>query len=246
MKIENPNNYRDFFLNDYLYETGFFGSFDTLNELERSKFFIIEIEQYVSSSESAELKQLSKGTEHFTKEQKDEFWQIYYPVHWQEIFGVRIRSSFCVQLCSLVEATLSDVANRIHIIENCPQFNKMNKPRFKRGTTLDKYKLYFREKANLNRLDDQLWINMSYIFRIRNAHIHFQGFDHKLEEDNDFKNFLSSIPGIRFLNSFIDLRQGACEAFLDISHEFLTDLLENYSSYRVIKLQKYEKRKQTS
>ena len=242
MKMKNSNSYRNYFLKDYLYETGFFGSFDTLNELERSKFFIEELENFISSSETDEINQLSKGTEFFSKEQKDEFWQNYYPVHWQEIFGVRIRSSFCIQLCSLVEATLSDIANRIHIIENCKQLNKINKPRYKKGTTLDKYKLYYSENANLDRFNNKLWQNMGYLFRIRNAHIHFQGFDYKIEEDNDFFNFLSLIPSISFLNSFIDLKNGSCDLFLEITDNFLNDLLDNYSLYRIKKLKEYEKR----
>lgn len=180
-------------------------------------------------------------TQALSPEAKDEFWQWNFPIHWQDIFGVRIRSAFCIQLCSQVEATLGDIAHRIEVIEGCPAIGKINKKEFKMGSTLDKHKRYFTKYAEFKSLDEDLWEKMGFVFRIRNAHIHFQGFDLKVDDDNKFRQFLTILPSVGVEYNFIELKAGACKAFMEIVEFFHEELIKEYEIYRKTRLASFQR-----
>lgn len=197
---------------------------------DRSRLFIQTMEQFIETSEAKEVKHFEELAQSLSPEDKDEFWQWNYPIHWQDIFGVRIRSAFCIQLCSQVEAILSDIAHRIQVIKDCPVMGK--KKKFKQGSILERHKRYFYEYANFEGPDEELWAKMGFVLRIRNAHIHFQGFDVKMDDDSDFLKFLFSLPNIGVEYNFIELKAGACDAFLEIVDYFHKGLLQEYETFR--------------
>jgi hypothetical protein len=219
--------HRETFRRDILCGTGLIGPLHAIEELRRARFFIKRMEEFISSSENAEITVLETEAASLSEEAKDEFWQWHYPIHWQDIFGVRIRSAFCVQLCSHVEATLGDIAHRVQVIER-----SAIKVRDLKGSTIDRHKLYLAAFNKFGGPAPELWKKMSYVFRIRNAHIHQQGHDSDIEKHKEFSEFLASLPNVGTDNSFIELKAGSCLALLEITEKFHDSLLQEYEVYR--------------
>jgi hypothetical protein len=219
--------HHEIFRRDILHGTGLHGPLYAAEELRRARFFIETMEEFIHSSETAEVKELEARSASLSEKEKDEFWQWNYPIHWQDIFGVRIRSAFCAQLCSHIEAMLGDIAHRVQVIERCPI-----KVRDIKGSTLEQHKLYLVTFAKFEGLAPGLWKKMSYVFRIRNAHIHQQGYDIDIATNQEFSAFLGSLPNVGTDNSFIELKAGSCPALLEIVEEFHNALLKEYEAYR--------------
>lgn len=225
MKLSKPD--REVFRLNVLNGTGIIGPLNAFEELKCSRFFIETLEQFIASSETNEIKELEAQAQKLSEDVKDEFWQWHYPIHWQDIFGVRIRSAFCVQLCSQVEATLGDVAHRVHCIER-----STIKVRDLKGSTLEQHKLYLEAFAKFKSPTPELWKEMGYVFLIRNSHIHQQGFNGDIENNRDFGQFLASLPNVCTQNNFIELKSGSCTALLNIAERFQNALLKEYEAYR--------------
>lgn len=224
----NPTElHREGLRRSVLYGTGIIGPLDASEELKRSRFFIETMERYIASSETTEVKQLEARAHALSEEAKDEFWQWHYPIHWQDIFGVRIRSAFCSQLCSQVEATLGDIAHRVQVIERCAVGVKNIK-----GSTLEQHKLYLTAFAKFEGPAAELWKEIGFVFRIRNAHIHQQGYDGEIAKEKAFSQFLASLPKVSMQNDFIELKAGSCIAFLEITERFHNALVAEYEAYR--------------
>ena len=196
-------------------------------ELRRSWFFIETMEQFIASSETAEVKQLEVQTQSMSADAKDEFWQWNYPIHWQDIFGVRIRSAFCAQLCSQAEATQGDIAHRVHVIERSAIQVKNLK-----GSTLEQHRMFLDFIAKFEGPSPELWKEMGYVFRVRNVHIHQQGYAGEIADDKGFSSFLSALPGVGTENNFIELKAGSCVALLEITERFHDALLKEFEAYR--------------
>lgn len=239
--MDKTDLHREMFRKEVLLGTGLIGPLDAYEELKRSRFFIESMELYIDSSETAEIKQLEIQAQALSPEAKDEFWQWNYPIHWQDIFGVRIRSSFCIQLCSQVEATLGDIAHRIQVIERIPAIGKTNKKEFKTGSTIEKHKRYFTKYAKFEGFDEVLWAKMGFVFRIRNAHVHFQGFDSKMDKDIEFRQFLTALPNVGIEHNFIELKTGSCEALMEIVECFHEEIIKKYEFYRKKCLASYQR-----
>ena len=197
-------------------------------ELSRAKFFISTMEDFIAKSEADEVRDLSKGIDRLSEEAKDDFWQWHYPIHWQDIFGVRIRSSFVAQLCSHVEALLGDIANRIQTIQRC----KIKATDLK-GTALEQARKYFTEFGIFANPSEDLWKGMAYIFRIRNIHVHQQGYAGEKKGQEKFYEFLLGIPSIKVENNFIELNSGSCQNLLQLTETFHSALVEEYNAYRI-------------
>ena len=219
--------HREMFRRDFLYGSGLHGPLYATEELKRARFFIETMEEFIDSSEDAELEELEAKAAPLSEDAKDEFWQWNFPIHWQDIFGVRIRSAFCAQLCSHVEATLGDIAHRIQVIER-----SAIKVRDIKGSTLEHHKLYLVTFGKFVGPTSDLWKRMGFVFRIRNAHIHQQGYGGEIAKDNEFSKFLASLPNVGTENNFIELKAGSCLALLEITKEFHDALLKEYEAYR--------------
>jgi hypothetical protein len=206
---------------------GILGPSDAVEEMRRSKFFIETMEQFVASSENDEVRALESEARGLSAQEKDEFWQWHYPIHWEDIFGVRIRSAFVAQLCSHVEALLGDIAHRVQVIERSSVMLKDLK-----GTALDQARLYFTAFGRFEGPAEALWGKMRGVFRIRNIHVHEQGYARELPEDKRFLTFLQSLPNVSTDHNFVELRAGSCFALLDIVQEFQTAVLAEYEAYR--------------
>jgi hypothetical protein len=220
-------NFAEHFRAEILRGRSLVGVGDAAEELKRSKFFIETMEQFVSSSESKEVKALEKSIGAMSAESKDEFWQWHYPIHWEDIFGVRIRSAFVAQLCSHVEALLGDIAHRVQVIERSSVLLKHIK-----GTALEQARLYYQAFGRFGPPNEEVWAKMAHVFRIRNIHVHEQGYARELPDDKRFLTFLQSLPNVGIDHNFVELRAGSCIAFLTIAEDFQTALLAEYEAYR--------------
>lgn len=226
--MSSTDLHKELFRKKIINGSGIIGALCATEELKRANFFIDTMERFIMSSETVEVQQLELQALALSEEEKNEFWQWNYPVHWQDIFGVRIRSAFCAQLCSQVEATLGDIAHRVQIIERCRVKVKDIK-----GSTLEQHKLYLTAFARFNGPSAEIWKETSFLFKIRNAHVHQQGYVGELIHDTAFSHFLSSISGIDTQNNFIELKAGSCTALLEITERFHKALLKEYDEYRL-------------
>lgn len=217
-------------LRDYLlHSKGFMNpTFTALEELRQAKHYIITMEEFIASSELAEVTELEKQTESMTKDEKDEFWQWNAPIHWEEIFGVRIRSSFCIQLCSQVESTLEQIAKNVNIIAECPITVK----NIQAQNTLSKYRLYNESFGKFKSPSESMWKEMGFLFNIRNIYVHEQGYLGDMNKNIEFMTFLKKLPNISIRGDFIDLKANSCQHLLDISVRFHNELFAEYDKYK--------------
>ena len=73
---------------------------------------------------------------------------------------------------------------------------------------------------------------MGFVFRIRNVHVHQQGYAGDLDSDRGFSQFLARLPDVSTQNNFIELKSGCCIALLGITERFQDALLKEYEAYR--------------
>ena len=224
MAIDQP---KEWLRHAYITGSGLLGPLAS-DELSRARFFIDTMEEFIASSESEEIKALEAEAGHLDKDAKDEYWQWHYPIHWQDIFGVRIRSAFLAQLCSYLEAIVGDVAHRVQVIQR----NRIE-PRHLKGATVDKHKLYLEAVGGFEQPTTESWKKIGFLFRMRNAHVHEQGYvGENLRSDREFGNFVSGLPGVATDNDFIELRAGSCVALLAVVQQFDEQLRDEYERYR--------------
>lgn len=226
--MPTPSPGRDLYRTEILSGRGMYGPMLGSDELARSRFFISTLEEFIVSSEQREVDNLSKGIESMSAEAKDEYWQWHYPIHWQDIFGVRIRSSFILQLCSHTEALLGDIAHRIQVIERCNiKLTEL------KGATLEQARKYYSQFGKFESPSADLWERMIFVFRIRNIHTHQQGFAGDRKGQERFFDFVGALPAVRIENSFMELQAGSCSKILEITEEFHAALLAEYEAYRL-------------
>lgn len=199
------------------------------DEFSRSRMYIDTMEKFIVESTYLEATSLEPQTLLLSDEEKDFFWQNSYPVHWEEIFGVRTRSAFCIQLYSHIEAIVADVAQRIEIIGRCSAIT------LSRETSLIKnHRAYFMAQAQFEGPSEEQWQQMTFLGHIRNAYVHNQGHSKKLTGNSDFDSFIESLPHVSLHGNFIDLKAGACTALLDIAERFYLALYKEYQKYQSI------------
>ena len=101
-----------------------------------------------------------------------------------------------------------------------------------KGTALEQARLYYQAFGRFGPPDEELWAKMAHIFRIRNIHVHEQGYARELPDDKRFLAFLRSLPNVGIDHNFVELRAGSCNAILAIAEDFQTSLLAEYEAYR--------------
>lgn len=211
-----------------LHSKGFVLPFMVNEDLRQSRFFIDTMERFIADSERDEVDSLKEQTESMTDDEKDDFWQNNFPVHWNEVFGVRIRSSFCTQLCSQIEATLSSISDTVRILSRSPISFK----EIKGNNVLDQHRRYLEAFGNFAGISDASWKEVGHMFLIRNVHVHEQGYFGKHAKNQDFLTFLNGLPKVKTRSDFIELEAGSCPAFLDIAQRFQDDLFAEYQELR--------------
>lgn len=214
---------------DFLSGSGIFGQFiyPYGEELNKTRFFLRTMEDFVANSEKEEVSALEKGIEALTPEQKDEYWQWHYPIHWQEIFSNRLRASFLMQLCSFVEGELNELSKRVEVISNAPiGVGDL------RGSTLSKPKKFLQAFGRFESPPEELWNVIERIFDVRNVMVHAAGFSGAYRDHKKIVEFATKVPGLTLENEHIRADRPFCEYCLERVADFCRLLHEQYESYR--------------
>jgi hypothetical protein len=214
---------------DYLSGEGIFGQFiyPYSEELKKSKFFLETMEDFVASSEQSEVTTLEKGLEGLNSEQKDEFWQWHYPIHWQEIFSNRIRAAFIMQMCSFVEGELNEICDRVRVISRAPI-----KVSDLQGSTLSKAKKFLAAFAKLDLPSKTSWDEIQRVFDVRNVMVHEGGFAGSSKNRNKVTEFATIAPGLALDNNHLEVKREFCEYCLASVSRFCDELYGAYHSFR--------------
>jgi hypothetical protein len=207
----------------YLYSKGFMTPLMVNEEFRQAGFFIRTMEDFIEASTAAEVARLQAEASALNSDDAEEFWAWNFPVHWEEVIGARIRSAFCTQVCSQVEATLGKICELVRVLERCPLTIKD----VKSGAVLEQHRKYLSKVGKFNSPPSTLWDEMGHVFRLRNILIHEEGYV-GAERDRSLVNFLSSLPNIRIQNGFVELQSGSCPALLDIAKRFSDALFAEY------------------
>ena len=222
---KKPDRLRD----DYLSGSGIFGHFifPYWEELDKTKFFLKTMEDFVADSEKNEVSALGKDIETLTAEQRDEYWQWHYPIHWQEIFSNRLRAAFIMQLCSFVEGELNELSKRVEVIANTPiGVSDL------RGSTLSKPKKFLQAFAQFESPPEEIWIVMERIFDVRNVMVHAAGFSGAYKNHKKIVEFSTNARGLTLQNEHLLADRLFCEFCLEKVTEFCRLLHEQYESFR--------------
>ena len=215
---------------------GMFGPFinSYKEEIKKTKFFLDTMENFIEESEKNEVSQLEVGIVNLSEAERDEYWQWHYPIHWQEIFSNRIRSSFLLQICTFVEGELKEICNRVASIGDVPiKVSEL------KGSTLTRPKKYLGAFANFDKPSSSCWKSMEFIFDIRNVMVHEAGFAGYYKNYNSIKNFAKDLQGISFEYDCIEVDKVFCEYSLKEVEMFCKELHEAYEAFRLTKLTLY-------
>ena len=207
----------------YLYSKGFMTPLMVDEEFRQAGFFIKTMEDFIEASTAAEVEKLEAEAKVLNSEDAEEFWAWNFPIHWEEVIGARIRSAFCTQVCSQVEATLGKICELVRVLERCPLTIKD----VKSGAVLEQHRKYLNKVGKFNSPPPTLWDEMGYVFRLRNILIHEEGYV-GAERDRSLVAFLSSLPNFKIRNDFVELQSGSCPALLDIAKRFSDALFAEY------------------
>lgn len=214
---------------DYISGKGIFGKFiyPYREEINKSKFFLETMETFVEASERDEVAALEKGIEALTPEQRQEYWEWHYPLHWQEIFSNRLRASFVMQLCSLVEGELNEICERVSVISQAPLVMGDL-----RGSTLSRPKKYLQAFARFQNPSQESWFLLERIFDVRNVMVHASGFSGDYRNHKQIAAFTAVAPGISLTHDHIEVKREFCEYCLARVSEFCDQLHGAYESFR--------------
>ncbi len=218
----------------FLHGKGFMTPFFATEEFRQAGFFIETMESFIESSAAAEVSRLQEEAEKLSEEDADEFWSWNYPIHWEEVFGARIRSSFCTQVCSQVEGTLGKICELVQILERCPLSIKD----MKGGSVLEQHRKYLSKVGQFTNPSPLLWSEIGHIFRLRNIFIHEEGYLDD-EKDKNLVKFLSAVPNVVIKSNFVELQAGSCPAILAVANRFSDAIFAEYEVLR-LRLQQAE------
>lgn len=214
---------------EYLTGEGFLGGFvfSYREELDRTRFFLKTMEDFVEASEREEVAALEQGIARLTPEQHDEYWQWHYPFHWQEIFSNRLRTAFVLQLCTFLEGELNEICRRVEVIAEAPIGVGDLK-----GSTLDKAQKYLSAFAHFDRPSESSWALIQRIYHVRNVMVHYGGFSFPYRHHAKIVAFSGEAPGLSLQNDFIQVKREFCEFCLAEVSRFFADLHAAYEAFR--------------
>lgn len=206
-----------------LHSKGFMSPWHAADGFRQAGFFIKTMEEFIESSTAAEVAKLKEEASKLEPDDTDEFWAWNYPDHWEDIFGARIRSAFCTQLCSQVESTLGTICSLVQILERFPLSIKD----LKGSAVLEQHRKYLTKVGRFANPSPQLWDEMGYIFRLRNIFIHEDGYI-GAEKDRSLVQFLSTMPNIKIQSNVVELQAGSCPALLEVAKRFSDAVFAEY------------------
>jgi hypothetical protein len=194
--------------------------------------FIETLEAFIVKAEARDLANLTLETIGLPEAQRAEQWLWRSPNHWQDVFAVRIRSGFCVQLCSHAEQVAGEIAWRVAFILGDPDPNRTLK--FDQPGFLKRARPFLDPHLGSGAAKfAEVWDSMECLIEVRNALVHRQGrLKHRLDNDLAFAAFAAKLDGFEINDSFVALGAGSCAAMLHVVETFEVELARAYEQFR--------------
>ncbi len=63
-----------------------------------------------------------------------------------------------------------------------------------------------------------------------------------MDNDTEFRQFLTALPNVGIEHNFIELKSGVCEALMEIVECFHEEIIKKYEAYREKRLALYQRR----
>ena len=224
MKIDDPPKYiRDLF-RDQLIQSGgeyTFGIYSLSEEISHFRFYLETLERFIASQEKSEIERLKEQAKNLSEDQRSEFWAWYYPVHWDEIFGSRIRSSFLISLVSFAETQLNQICRDTAVITRSGiKSNDL------KGSILERSRKFLEIFGKFTKPPKLEWSFITRIYDVRNVLVHNNGSIFRYQHQKRLSQFVNEQSDLSQTHDFIEIEKGFCIFCLEKIESFLQELRE--------------------
>lgn len=179
-------------------------------ELGRLEFYLNEIEGFIETQEKEELKSISP---------KKPSLEWYIPIHWDEIFRYRLRSSFIAIMISYMETFLNNASKLIAAAVNAPIM-----PAELKGPTLKRFRRFLNTFGKFARPKDDQWKNLIDIYAIRCLFVHNNGIIPSADEESRFKSIAGRFQGLTIRQGRLLIEKGFCEFSVEFCRGFCGEI----------------------
>lgn len=213
-----PEYFKELFRKELILSGGehALGVFSLSEEISRLRFYLESMEIFIGDQRKSEIKELEVQAKNMTDDQRLEFWSWYYPVHWDEIFASRLRSSFLISLVSFTEVQLNflcrDVAVIVESEVKCSDL---------RGSVLERSKKFLNKIGKFNNPSSGDWEEINCICDVRNSIVHNEGSIVNSRKEMRLRQFVDKHPFLSESNNYIKLEKDFCFFCLDKINAFL-------------------------
>lgn len=224
MKTNDPPDYLQNAFRDELIESGAehaFGVSSLSEEISRFRFYLQTLEEFIASQKRSEINSLDEETRSLPADQRPGFWAWYYPVHWDEIFATRLRSSFLISLISFAETQLSQICRDTGIIARSGL--RMNDLR---GNILERSRTFLEVFGEFGKPLKPQWELVARICDVRNALVHNNGRILGYQHEKRLCQFVSVQSGLSQEHDIIEIEKEFCVFCLDKIESFVRALRE--------------------
>lgn len=159
-----------------------------LNELRN---YLTVMDDYIIGSERDEISDLEKEFDELSDSGKEMFWQENYPVHWNEVFGYNLRSSFVLLLCNTIEPYMGMLCLDIKAIKK----SKLAVDDLK-GGLYERTRKYLETVGGFNSPKDGEWEIIGDIYALRNAITHNGAIIEGSNKEERIKSLMNKAPGL--------------------------------------------------
>lgn len=197
--------------------------YDAMEDLKGLKFYLETLENFIDNERTREISELEPHKDHWEQIHREDFWAWYYPVHWEDIFASRIRSSFIIALISLAELHLGMVAD---------QFSEISAINIKagdlNGTHFQKHRKYLEKLVGFTRPAGGNWDSLDEIYAIRNSIVHANGviYYSPRQKQKRLRLLVEKLPGLEAQNDVIEFTAEFPLHAFKVVEEFVTGLYD--------------------
>jgi hypothetical protein len=188
-----------------------FGLIILEEEIKNMHYYLKTMEEFIEQQRKSEIEQLKQQTKNLTEEQCSKFWVWHYPVHWDEIFASRLRSSFLISLISFTEIKINQICRAISIIVR----SEINSSDL-RGNIWDRSKKYLNNFGKFTKPSNDDWALLIKIYDVRNVFVHHNGDIRPYNNFGRLKKFIKENNALSESHEFIEVEKDFC--FFCLSH----------------------------
>ena len=215
---DQPELYKEYFRDELIRSGGEheFGVFSLSEEMSRMRIYLETMEGFIGDQKQNEIRQLEEQAKDMTAEEKSEFWSWYYPVHWDEMFASRLRSSFLILLVSFTESYLNQVCRDVAVI-----VRSAVKCSDLKGSGLGCSKKFLKKVGKFNNPSNDDWEIINCICDIRNVIVHNESSMFQYKKEKRLRQFVNKHPALSELSDYIELEKDFCFFCLERINFFL-------------------------